>query len=582
MTLIRQVKIQSGSSGNLADVDASKQLKIIQENIVDVANSTSTPLGISGVFTGVWTDTLNYGTLLVGVFSDETSVDDGLEIQWSADGSTVLKIDPFAITADIGKQLTFSPKARYVRIKYTNGLIAQTSFTLQPVLKKSGFKASSHRIQDDIFADDDATLTKAVLTGKTPAGKFTNINTSPFGNLLVSLDEQKDAFGRLKTAEPFSIFDNSLTIGISDDLFWAELLNGTATSAYSRSESKKTLTTVAPGDYVVRQTKQRFKYQPAKSHEFFMTGMWSTEVGQRKRGGLVDYDDVGLVTITNAPQNGVFFENNAGILSWNIVNNGVITETATQANWNLDIADGTGKTGFELDIDATNILTGQLEWLGVGVVLVGFVTPEGTVDYVHAFKHASVSGFTEIYMRTANLGIAYEITSTSGGGSMSAMCSSVVSGGGFNPNGIPNGVQNSTDINCSKDVTELLIGIRLAEDNFEYTIEPAQLSIISTSNSNTLWAIVINPTYTGTVTWNSVTNSVVEYAENNNNTVTDDGIVLGRGSFSNNTDSLTQKIESVLKIGKDLLGNVDEMWLIVTAIGQAENYRGTINFKELI
>jgi hypothetical protein len=420
------------------------------------------------------------------------------------------------------------------------------------------------------------------IQGIKPNGEFSTVNTNILGNLLVSLDEQKDAFGRLKTAEPYTIFDSSLTTSVSDSLFWSELINGTASSAYDRDSSKKTLAVAASGDYLVRQTKQRFKYQPAKSHEFFITGLFNTETNIRKRAGLIDYDEIGLASITNVPQNGVFFENDGGTLSWCIANNGVITETVEQSNWNLDTLDGTGVSGFTLDVDAVNILTCQLEWLGVGVVLVGFATGGGSVVYCHAFQHASVSGFVDVYMRTANLPVAYEITATGiGSGSMKAICSSVISGGGFNPSGDTDASFNDSDIAVSSGDSELLVGLRLQEDSFEYTIEPTDLSILSLANGNTQWVLCINPTYSGTVSWANKPNSVVQEAFNNNNIVSDFGKIIAAGSFSNNNDSLDKFIDTSLKIGKDLAGNRDELWLVVTALGN-ENYRGTINFKQLI
>ena len=84
-----------------------------------------------------------------------------------------------------------------------------------------------------------------------------------------------------------------------------------------------------------------------------------------------------------------------------------------------------------------------------------------------------------------------------------------------------------------------------------------------------------------TVTWSNVPNSVVQVAENNNNVVTAEGIVVAKGSFSNNADSLNEAVNTALRIGKDLAGNLDELWLSVTALGN-ETYYGTINFRELI
>ena len=153
---------------------------------VCVDNSTSDNIGASSTFTGVWQDTLNYNTIIIGIKSDQDSATDGLEIQWSADGSTVHDDDVFTISANKGKVFTFSPARRYVRLTYTNGSTPTTSFNLQTIFKKGGFKSSSHRLQDAIVAEDDAELIKAVLSGEDEDNVFQNVQTTRDGNLTIS------------------------------------------------------------------------------------------------------------------------------------------------------------------------------------------------------------------------------------------------------------------------------------------------------------------------------------------------------------------------------------------------------------
>jgi len=270
------------------------------------------------------------------------------------------------------------------------------------------------------------------IIAKTPQDTFTNVNANRFWNLLISLDEQKDAFGRLRVSEPYTIFDNSLTNPASDALFWSTLTNATGSWAYDRNTSSYTLSTATAWDYVVRQTKQRFKYQPGKSHMVLLTGLAEIETWQIKIAWLLDYDNVWLGTITNTPQNGVCMENNNGTISFCVYNNWVATETADQDDWNIDKLDWTGKSWFTLDVDSTNIIFFDLERLWVGAVRCGFVSPNGEIVVAHQFRHASNS-FTNVYMRTANLPISYSITSTAWAWSLKQICSSVISEGWFNP-----------------------------------------------------------------------------------------------------------------------------------------------------
>ena len=138
---------------------------------------------------------------------------------------------------------------------------------------------------------------------------------------------------------------------------------------------------------------------------------------------------------------------------------------------------------------------------------------------------------------------------------------------------------NSTKLKC-RVVYQFHNNFRKAE-SFEFTIEPTFVSILSVSNANSLWALVINPTYTGSVTWNDKDNTEIQKAYNNNNEVTDLGIIIAQGTFSNNTDNLNEEIRTVERIGKLLDDTLDELWLVVTALGN-ETYYGTLNFRQLI
>ena len=132
---------------------------------------------------------LDYGIIFVNVFSDQSSATDGLSIQQSADGTNWDNTDEYTVPANTGKTFSFQPSMKYLRVVYTNGATPQTAFRLQTVLKKTNSLPSSHRIKDSIIDDDDATLQKSVLTGKTSAGNFINFGATNGGNFKVSIEE---------------------------------------------------------------------------------------------------------------------------------------------------------------------------------------------------------------------------------------------------------------------------------------------------------------------------------------------------------------------------------------------------------
>ena len=82
------------------------------------------------------------------------------------------------------------------------------------------------------------------------------------------------------------------------------------------------------------------------------------------------------------------------------------TEIA-QSDWNLDVSDGTGVTGYQLDINKIQMIYMDYSWYGAGKIRFGFKDQVGEVKYVHEFIHNNV--FTESYFRSGNLPTRYEI-----------------------------------------------------------------------------------------------------------------------------------------------------------------------------
>jgi len=78
-----------------------------------------------------------------------------------------------------------------------------------------------------------------------------------------------------------------------------------------------------------------------------------------------------------------------------------------QSEWSLDKADGTGRSGFNLNINRMQMTYMDYSWYGAGKVRFGFKGPDGVVMYVHEFIHNNRE--TEAYLRSGNLPARYEI-----------------------------------------------------------------------------------------------------------------------------------------------------------------------------
>lgn len=179
-----EVKIIS-SNGNEAVVNDSGQLKVVLDGKVSTENSSSTPLAAGEIFQGTSLETLDYAMIFITVYSDVASATDGLCTEVSSDGITWRESDCYAIPADKEKTFSFQPAKKYLRVKYTNGGTDQTVFDLQTVFKKTNSKPSSHRIQDSIITEDDATLVKAVISGEDDTGVFRNAKVDSTGRVQV-------------------------------------------------------------------------------------------------------------------------------------------------------------------------------------------------------------------------------------------------------------------------------------------------------------------------------------------------------------------------------------------------------------
>ncbi len=93
----------------------------------------------------------------------------------------------------------------------------------------------------------------------------------------------------------------------------------------------------------------------------------------------------------------------------------IITKTVDtkvpQASWSLDVCDGSGTTGYNLDLSKIQMAYIDYSWYGAGKIRFGFKTTDGQVRYVHEFVHNN--NLFESYFRSGNLPARYEVVTYS-------------------------------------------------------------------------------------------------------------------------------------------------------------------------
>jgi len=78
----------------------------------------------------------------------------------------------------------------------------------------------------------------------------------------------------------------------------------------------------------------------------------------------------------------------------------------SQSSWNIDKCDGTGPSGYNIDLTKMQMFYMDYSWYGAGFIRWGFRGPDGNVFYCHKVINNNVN--TEAYMRSGNLPARYE------------------------------------------------------------------------------------------------------------------------------------------------------------------------------
>lgn len=232
-----------------------------------------------------------------------------------------------------------------------------------------------------------------------------------------------DAFSRLRVSEVETLFDSQQEYGLPVYSWNSVTANGGAVAHQSARSSSFLNTTTASGSRALIQSRTYFRYQPGKSQFVLLTGVFgNVSTNNVHRAGQFDDANGVFLQITSAGPSLVRRTSTSG---------SVVDNTVLQAAWNVDPMNGSGPSGVTLDFSKTQILVIDYQWLGVGRIRVGFDV-DGVLYYVHYFKHANI--LSVVYSQTPNLPIRYENLNTgaaAAGSTLEAICSSVMSEGGF-------------------------------------------------------------------------------------------------------------------------------------------------------
>jgi hypothetical protein len=394
-----------------------------------------------------------------------------------------------------------------------------------------------------------------------------------------------DAFGRLRVSQPFTLLD-SKNVYSKNTYSFDEVLSGTATSTFSAYDSSIDLRTSAPGDYVIRQTRTHFNYQPGKSMLAMFTGLFAPEANVVKRVGLFQ----SLSAQPYEPSDGIFLEVTGNGPVFRVVKEQGTYHThyAPQSAWNVDKMDGTGPSGININFNKTILFVIDYQWLAVGRIRFGFEV-NGQLYYAHYDAHDNE--LTAPYMTYPNQPARYEIRQTGlGSGLLRQICTTVMTEGGQENVGKEYNIEDGL-VTAQDGVYTPLLGLKLNPSSYNLVHIIKQVDLVNTGNKPAHWALFINPTITGgSLSFSSASNSTnMLYASGSGSLTVTEGVsgvkiaggYAGAGQVGQSAPTGSQEIPSSLaRFGVGINGDTDVIVLAAKGLGGSTTLYGSVNLLE--
>jgi hypothetical protein len=393
-----------------------------------------------------------------------------------------------------------------------------------------------------------------------------------------------DAFGRLRTSTPLTLFDSSHRY--RDNNLWSGLVVGTgSTVGFVTAQGLVNISIgTTAGCSVIRETTKVFSYQPGKSLQVLNTFVMNpAKANLRQRVGYFGAD------------NGMYLELDGSTLYFaeRSLSTGITTQIS-QNNWNIDTMLGAGHlnpSGVTLDISKAQILWMDIEWLGLGTVRLGFVV-DGKFIHCHSFHHANL--ITSTYITTASLPLRYEIANTgitTSSSTLKQVCSSVISEGGYELRGIQQAV--GTPVQTPVDLTTAgtyytVVSIRLkaTPNRLDAIVIMTALSVLGITNNATYnWQVRASGTSSGATWTDAGVDSAVEY-KIGGGTYTGGRILASGYAYGSNQGSTSIDIlkEALFKfqLERDALTRIPyELSIVCAADANGADIHASMDWEEI-
>ena len=386
---------------------------------------------------------------------------------------------------------------------------------------------------------------------------------------------QTDAFGRLRTSTPLTLFDSSHRY--KDNNLWSTSNTAGTTYAHSVNEGLVALNlpTTANAE-IIRESTKVCSYQPGKSLFILNTFVPAApKANLRQRVGYF------------GAENGIYYEldgNTAYFVERSFTTGELVEIRKSQAEWSEN-------TLPTLDKSKAQIFWMDIEWLGLGTVRCGFII-DGQIIHCHSFHHANRIEST--YITTASLPLRYEIKNTGTTASNSTLkqvCSTVISEGGYELRGLQQAV--SVPITSAIDLPTAgtyynIISIRLktSPNRLDAVVILTALSVLGiTNNVNYNWQVRASGTSSGTTWVDAGVDSAVEYkiggGEYTGGRILASGYTSGSNQGSASVDILKEALFKFQLERNGLTNTPFELSLVASASTNGGDIFGSVDWEEI-
>lgn len=368
----------------------------IAYNDISDLNSTTIALGASGVFTGTAENVLEYNTISVSLYSDVPSANPmGLEIQFSPDGINWDRVKSFYIETEDEYVHIVNVTNKWIRIVYNNGSSAQSIFRLQTMYRRFGQRDQTISLIENLDDYTDSMLTRSVIVAKSQGGIYDNVALGQRDSIRADIVNPVTAFGEMRVAELTPIIQLSFPYNINSNIVTLNTISGGY--ATTNSSLLKLGVTTSNSSSEILSIKLA-KYYPGQGIMFRYAGYFNTGVtGSKQIVGWGDSDD-GYYIGYNGTQFGILRLRDT-VEYWTY-----------QADFNKDLLDGTGKSGYNLDPTKGNIYQIQIQWLGFGSIIFSCESRDNSIVPFHVIEYPN--NFTETNIVNPSLPVRYYIENT--------------------------------------------------------------------------------------------------------------------------------------------------------------------------